>query len=157
MFKLNNWNFSLITAGMFIIFAQTCDQGTHPEDVNYVLPEQNLSYYENIQPLLAGKCGSDSHCHSGDNTGLIDNGLYFNSKENLLDYRFINDPAKPLIDIQNDPLDPGQAPLYLLLLEGITVKGHPIERMPPATFGKKKLNENNLNGIRQWIKEGCPD
>jgi len=157
MIKLNNWNFILILTGLFIILIQTCDQGTHPEDVNYVLPDQDLSYYEHIQPLLAGKCGSDSHCHTGDNSGLIDNGLYFNSRENLLEYRFIDDPSKPLLDIQEDPLDPDQAALYLLVLEGLTVKGHVIERMPPATYGKKRLNENNLKGIRQWIKEGCPD
>lgn len=139
-----------ITPILFLIILVYCgDQGVSPDRVNYVLPESELSYYKDLQPLFNGKCGFGSQCHSSENPN---NGLFFGSKEGFITY-IISRTGDQLVDPIVHREAPEFSPLYIL----ITGQYSDYERQPPLSYGREPLNNNQINGIKEWIKEGVPD
>jgi len=136
---------------MFPVFLTiSCeDKGTNPIDQEYVIPESDISYYEDLQPMFNGKCGYGSRCHSADNA---DNILFFTDKEIFMDYA-VSRTGEKLVDLTLHKDNPRLAPLYLIVKEGYAG----IERMPPITLGREWLNKNQIDGIEQWISEGAKD
>ncbi len=134
---------------MSIILMQSCDSGTNPADIDYVLPEKNLSYYDDLQPMFNGKCAFESGCHGTDNPELFIN---FDQKNDVMNYRF-RVTGEKLVDIVRDLPNPELSPLYLIVTEGY-FSYKEIKRMP---LDRNRLPQNNTDGIKQWIKEGAKD
>ncbi|MGD9897564.1 MAG: hypothetical protein AB7T22_00415 [Calditrichaceae bacterium] len=130
------------------ILIQSCDSGTNPADIDYVLPEKNLSYYDDLQPMFNGKCAFESGCH-GTNTKFS---LSFDTKDEFMNYRFTQTGEK-LVDVVRDLPEPELSPLYLIVTEGY-FSYKEIKRMP---LDRNRLPQNNTDGIKQWIKEGAKD
>lgn len=134
---------------LLMLLAWSCkDEGTNPIDRNYVIPDTNVSYYEDLQPMFYGKCGYGSACHSVDNP---DNTLFFGDKIIFMNYS-ISRTGEKLVDLELWK-NPKQQPLYLIVTEGYAG----IVRMPPITYGREWLNKNQIEGIEQWIREGAND
>jgi hypothetical protein len=132
-------SFILLAVLFFLAVLNTCkDNGTNPENTEFVLPDSNLTYLDHIRPMFVAKCASRSGCHS--NTDLA-GGL------DLTDYQAIRlhwvNVTTPLV-IDGDGAN---SYLYRVLLP--TDIGTP--RMP---LDGPYLNNNNTNGIKVWIDEG---
>ena len=132
------------------LYAFSCsDNGTAPE---FIIPEQDISFYEHLQPMLEFHCGFESGCHSSLDT---DNNLLYVeliNKESLMDHRLRD--GKKLVDLSLHLDDPHLAPLYLIVLEGYPEIS---DRMPPYYLNEKPLTDNQIEGIRKWIEEGARD
>ena len=128
------------------------DEGTNPNDKKFVLPESDVSFYEHIEPLFNARCGLGSGCHSPTD---IQNPLLYNDLVNrdALIYHPLSSTCEQLIDLSIHQNNPHLAPLYLILAEGYPS----FENWMPPPNRTEPLNENQLNGIRQWISEGAPE
>lgn len=137
---------SVFIFGVLILACQ--DEGTNPIDRNYVIPDSNISYYEDLQPMFYGKCGIGSACHSAEN---LNNDLFFADKIIFMNY-MISRTGEKLVDLElwNNPQ---RQPLYLIVTEPYAG----IEQMPPLSYGREWLNRNQVDGIEQWIREGAHD
>ncbi|MBN1406178.1 MAG: hypothetical protein JW956_00225 [Calditrichaceae bacterium] len=138
-----------IIIGLFYLIS--CSEGTNPNDKKFVLPEKDLSFYEHIEPLFNIRCGMESGCHSPTD---ISNPFTYNDLtilEALKNYRLSNNDYR-LIELEVDQLNPQSSILYLILSEGFPDYK---DLMPP--FPKDRLTTNQLNGIKQWIREGAPE
>lgn len=138
----------------FLFFCS--DQGLTPDQIKYVIPETDISYYEHLQPMFEGKCGWGSGCHNETFDGG-DNFLFFGTKDAFIQHEIPGSGGTLLLD----PLlmhvyqsNPELSPLYNILTPQ-SYFGY--ERQPPASYGRPSLNENQINGILQWIREGAPD
>jgi hypothetical protein len=134
----------------FILFLAFCsDGGLAPDRRSYIIPDKNISYYEDLQPMFNGKCGFGSQCHTAEN---IYNSLFFDNKDSFINYE-LSETGAVLVDPIKDKEAPDFAPLYQI------VKGRYVnlERQPPLSFGREPLTKNQIDGIRQWILEGAPD
>lgn len=142
---------------MTIILLLGCSSGTHPEDTDFILPDSNLVYARDIYPMFDAKCGFESGCHSP--TDNRDQGLSYGDISNvemLVAYRLSQTDEKlvnRLLHSHQTLTIAETAPLYIILNSGYLNAG--VERMPPASLGKKRLTDNQLKGIRQWILEGA--
>ncbi len=129
--------------------------GTDANDQKFIFPETGISFYENVEPLFEIKCGLESGCHSPSDQPSAKNQLTYTiltNKALLLNFT-LSSTGEKLIDLNVHRKNPEIAPLYLILLEGYPRQQEDL--MPPLP--RESLNENQLNGILQWIKEGCPD
>ena len=63
--------------------------------------------------------------------------------------------GKRLVFLDEDMQNPDNAPLYLVVLEGYPEPFY--DKMPPPWDNKKPLTDNQINGIKQWIREGAKD
>ena len=135
------------------IFLLSCSEGTNPNDKKFVLPEKDLSFYDHIEPLFNVRCGTESGCHSPTD---ITNPLLYNdlTNRNALIYHPLSSNGEQLIDLEVDPLNPQSSRLFLILYEGYPVEYY--DKMPPP-ITKEPLTSNQLNGIKQWIREGAPE
>jgi len=142
--------FTLIFFLLLFFLVLSCkDDGTNPIDQKYEIPESDVSYYEDLQPMFNGKCGFGSACHSAEN---FNNQLFFGEKDLFTDY-LVSRTGEKLVDLNLHEKNPRLAPLYLIVKEGYAG----IERMPPISFGREWLNANQINGIATWIEEGTKD
>jgi len=142
------------TISVFTLHNSCKDKGTHPEDVAFVLPDSNLSFYSHIEPMFEAKCGFDAGCHSPTDT---ENYLFYGeliTKTALMNHQLSSNGEK-LVDLNIHRTNPHLAPLYLIVKEGYPRS--PQDRMPPYYLNRAPLTENQINGIRQWIKEGAKD
>ncbi|MPN53790.1 hypothetical protein SDC9_201456 [bioreactor metagenome] len=100
-------------------------------DQNIVFPENNISFMHNVKPFLAQNC-SYSPCHSGfDLAGGI----------SLVEYHHIIAIGGFIV-----PKNPDGS-RFVQVLENKT---------PHFTnFYRGNINENQIKGVRQWIKEGA--
>ncbi len=135
---------------IFLLVNRCNDQGMAPYLSEYPIPDENISYYKDLQPLFNGKCGFGSNCHTAENP---DNLLFFSTKEVFITH-VIPGLSVPLVDPVKDALNPEQAPLYLILTES-NYAG--FERQPPVSYNRAPLTEQEIKGIRNWIAEGAPD
>ncbi len=124
---------------LVLIFLPACkDSGTSPEDVEIVLPDGDLNYFDHMQELFVLKCASRGGCHSSsDRAGNLD----------LTDYQDITTHvvggSVPLVLPGN-----GQSSfLYLILRDNYL--GTP--RMP---LDGPYLNTNHVEGVKRWIDGG---
>ena len=131
------------------LFFFCSDTGVSPDQANYVIPDKDVSYYRDLQPMFNGKCGFGSNCHSGENPY---NALFFNSKEGFMNYT-ISFNGDPLIDLAKDQENPDNSTI-LNLLKGT----YATFTLPhPSEYNREPLNSNQINGIKIWISEGCKD
>ena len=129
---------------------QCSDSGTSPEDTQFVFPDSNISFIEHVQPMFEVKCGTESGCHSPGNTEIRFTYSDLISRSGVINHILPN--GEVLVNLAIHQKNPALAPLYLILLEGYQDM---VGRMPP--LNRTGLNENQLNGIYQWIKEGAPE
>lgn len=151
---IKSWGFIFCTLLISIsIMILSCSEGTNPNDQKFVLPDSNLSFYDDVQPLFVARCGTETGCHSPTD---IDNPLLYNdliSRDGLVYYQ-LSSNGRQLVDLTVDPLNPGQSVLYLILYEGYPTEYY--DQMPPPAT-RETLNANQLNGIKEWIREGAPE
>jgi hypothetical protein len=104
-----------------------------PNTTGYILPDSNLSYSRDIDPLFAQTC-LGSQCHSGSSPAQ---GLNLEPPS----YSKLQFHVPQLVV----PRDTNS-----LLLQYLD--GRIIPRMPS---NQNPLTPNQINGIKQWIKEGA--
>lgn len=121
------------------------DTGVSPDQRKYIIPEKNISYYDDLLPMLEGKCGFE--CHSEDVEIIIP----FLIKEEFINYQIST--GEVLVDTVIHKIDPTRSPLYKIVTEVKPYIG--IETMPP--FPRTPLTDNQILGIKQWIAEGAKD
>ena len=139
--------FKLLPGVLLVSLLFYCsDEGLSPDQREYIIPEQNISYYDDLRPMLEGKCGFE--CHSG-NPEVPE--IPFLDKIDFIEYPIA--PGEILVDTLIHKIAPERAPLYKIITEIEPYIG--IETMPP--FPRSPLTDNQINGIKQWIAEGAPD
>lgn len=145
--------FGLIT--LFFLVLAFCSKNSTNNDDKFVFPDKNISFYKNVEPLFQVRCGLESGCHSPADQPTSTNRLTYailTTKALLLDFQ-LSSTGEKLIDLNIHKKHPEIAPLYLMLSQG-----YPRQRedlMPPIP--REPLNTNQINGIKEWIREGCPD
>ncbi|RLD12903.1 hypothetical protein DRI50_08250 [candidate division KSB1 bacterium] len=140
---------------IFLFLAQCKKNSTGNENDKFVFPEKGVSFYKNVEPLFQVRCGLESGCHSPADQPTVNNQLTYTTlttKALLLDFT-LSSTGEKLIDLNIHRKHPELAPLYLILSEGYPKQRQDL--MPPIP--REPLNQNQLNGILEWIREGCPD
>ncbi len=158
MKNIKNYWVLILTALCFIVFLnQNCkESGTRPEDIEFVLPDSNLSFIDDIKPMFEAKCGFGSDCHSPENTESRLLYITLISRMALLDHELTRSSTdEKLVNLALHIQNPEAAPLYRILKEGYPPLVN--DQMPPLSFNRSPLNENQLNSVKQWIKEGAKD
>ncbi len=148
--------FALISVILgFLSLSISCsDSGTRPDEIEFVLPDSNLHYVEHIQDMFIAKCGFESGCHSAPDIDA--NGLTYGELTNsnaLINHTIIN--GEKLVNLSIHEKNPHLSPLYLILVEGYPQQYY--DQMPPPKLNRTPLNENQLNGVLQWIREGAQE
>ncbi len=146
---------SAVAIGILWSAIGCADQGTPPRDAQFVIPDSNISFYNDIQPMLLAKCGSESGCHSNSAVDRERKLQYLEliDKTAFMDHRLSQNGQK-LVDIAIHKDNPQNAPLYLILLEGFPNQR---EQMPPYWMNRSPLHESQIEGIKNWIGEGAKD
>jgi len=144
------WQVIFYIMGLSIIFLTTrCSKNNvAPQDAQFVIPDSNISFIKDIEPLLEFRCGSDRGCHSPFDA---DRSLTYQelvNKVQLMHHR-LSTTGEQLVNLNKYQKHPEQAPLYLLLKVGYPQSQ---DIMPP-----NPLNENQVKGIKRWIAEGAKD
>ena len=139
--------FYIISFILLLCFFYCSDKGLSPDQREYIIPESNISYYDDLLPMLEGKCGFECHSNNVQITTIP-----FLDKEDFINYQ-ISTTGDVLVDTIQHKIDPTRAPLYKIVTEINPFID--IETMPP--FPRTPLTENQITGIRQWIAEGAPD
>ena len=142
---MRNFKYFVDVLILFSLIVYCSDVGVSPDQRKYIIPEKDISYYDDLLPMLEGKCGFE--CHSEIAEILIP----FLDKDDFIDYQ-ISVTGDVLVDTLLHKIDPTRAPLYRIVTE-IDYLG--IETMPP--FPRSPLTDNQIIGIRQWIAEGARD
>ncbi|HTP14131.1 MAG TPA: hypothetical protein VMM37_10900 [Bacteroidota bacterium] len=128
---------AVLAAAPFVIAAvlivPSCKDQTS-QTSNLVLPDSNLSFSHDIEPLFAQTC-LGSQCHSG------------TSPARGLD---LTPPSYQSLMYHNPTLVVGGAPNNSLLVQRLDGTFPPI--MPS---NQSPLTANQIKGVRQWIKEGA--
>ncbi len=140
---------------MIVVMLPACsDDGVKPQDVQFVIPDSNISFYDHIEPMLELRCGLETGCHSP--TDAQHHLLYVEliNKQALLDHQ-LSYRSERLVDLTIHRKHPELAPLYLILKEGYPVG--PERQMPPPYLNRAPLTDNQIEGVRRWIGEGAPD
>lgn len=121
-----------------------------PYKEEFFFPDADVSYFQDVLPLIDAKCGFGSGCHNVENAT---NFLFYQTKEAFIEHE-IGITGFVLVTPEIDRVNPKLSPLYLLLTENLYL-GY--DRMPPFIYGREPLTEGELKGIEQWIREGVPD
>ena len=140
------FRFILFPLSIFIfltLIAYACsDNGNNPQDKEFVLPDSNLTYVDDIGPLFLAKCGSNSGCHNPtDKAG----GLDITNYQAILFHQVQTEFGTVNL------LIPGNGDgsfLYQVLLQNFI-------ETPRMPFNGPYLNANNTNGVNTWIDEGA--
>ncbi len=141
----------VLISALFLTCAQ---QGTSPDDVEFIIPEKDISFYEHIEPMLEYRCGLETGCHSSVDTQSKLLFIELIDKTSLMNHR-LSSNGERLVYLPVHQKNPEIAPLYLIVKEGYPQS--PEDRMPPYTLNRLPLTENQIEGIRRWIAEGCKD
>ena len=127
--------FSLLLISAFIIIVSYTgckDQITGSEIDSRVIPDSNVSYSQDIQPVFNLKC-ANAGCHNdADRAG----GISLTTCTNTTDDPSIVFPGEP----DNSRL--------IWAIEGIG-------NFPMPPVGYPPLTSNQIKGVRTWIKEGA--
>jgi hypothetical protein len=119
-------------AAVVAIVVPSCKDQT-PNTSNYTLPDSNLSYSRDIDPLFAQTC-LGSRCHSGSSPAQ---GLNLEPPSYGRLIFFV-----PQLVVPRDTNS-----LLIQFLDGRMYPQMPSNQYP--------LTLNQINGIKQWIKEGA--
>ncbi len=128
---------TFVNLGIAVVFSivlnTACDDTNTVQDIdNRVIPSNNVSYNEHIQPVFDLKC-NNSYCHNSiDRAGGL----------SLADHS-------------------GTTASYLIVAPGYpdnsslvwAIKGISANPMPPV--GYPVLTKNQVDGVVTWIKEGA--
>lgn len=130
--KLIYFNFIII----LIYFLIACDDTINENIDNIVIPSQNVSYSQYIQPVFNYKC-TNSGCHNSEDRA---GGLSLTS----------------WAEARTDPsiIFPG-IPESSRLVWSIEPKYGSAFPMPPPNSSVLPLTQNQIDGIITWIKEGA--
>jgi mono/diheme cytochrome c family protein len=110
----------------------SCDDTTTNVD-NNVIPNSNISYSQHIQPIFNAKC---VNCHGVGDT-----------KAGLNLTTWAGTTADPSIVF---PGEPDNSKLVW------SIEGNPaVSPMPPIDSPYPALTQNQVNGVKTWIKEGA--
>ena len=120
-----------ILIALLSILITACSKPTSTSEEEIILPEKNLSYSRHIQPLFNKKCAL-SGCHDD-----------VTKASNLSLTSYENATARPGIIIPRDP----ENSILVMRIEGRLQPRMPLNREP--------LTQNQINGIKQWIREGA--
>ena len=134
---------------LFLSLFYCSDEGLSPDQREYIIPQNNISYYDDLLPMLEGKCGFE--CHSN-NVQVITIPLL--NKDEFIDYQ-LSFTGEVLVDTILHKIDPTRAPLYKVVTEFDYLGNNDV--MPPLAARRSPLTENQIEGIKQWIAEGAPD
>jgi len=132
---------------LFLSLFYCSDEGLSPDQREYIIPENNISYYNDLLPMLEGKCGFECHSNTVEITTIP-----LLKKEEFIDYQ-LSFTGDVLVDTILHKIDPTRAPLYKVITVFDYLGNNDV--MPP--FPRTPLTENQISGIRQWIAEGAPD
>jgi len=125
-------NSCLILIFTFIVFI-SCDDTNTVEDIDrIIIPSKDVSYSEHLQRVFDVKCNAKG-CHNDQDLG---GGLSFTSYANTTANYLVVAPGNP----QNSKLV-------------WSIEGRSAFPMPPV--GYPPLNQNQIDGIKTWIKEGA--
>lgn len=131
----------------FLVFCSP--DGLSPDQREYIIPDENISYYDDLQPMLNGKCGWQCHDGSKD-IGIIN----FNDKLAFMEHIIPGTNGKKLLEQNLLPTyqaDPLVSPLYQIITQNY--EGYDL--MPPLP--RTPLTQNQINGIVKWIRDGAQD
>ena len=141
----------LIISGSIFLFLFCSQKGADPIDAKFVIPESDISFVEDVQPMLEYYCAMDKGCHSP-----FDQGRKLSYQELITRVLLMNHQlsatGERLIEINKHKEHPEQAPFYILLK-----RGYPQDEdiMPP--YPRSPLPEALVNGVKRWIGEGAKD
>jgi hypothetical protein len=126
-------NILLIFSFFSLLISSACDDTSNITEIDsVVIPAQNVSYSQYIQPVLTSKC-ANAYCH--DDQTRIGN-LSVTSYSNTTASYLVVAPGYP----QNSSL-------------ALSIQGLSTNPMPP--IGRWALTKNQIDGIINWIKEGA--
>lgn len=124
------------------------DSGTNPKDKEFMFPDSMISFEQHVKPMFEAKCTSENACHS---PGNLENALFYTvllNRNQLVLHRL--ESGELLINLNDDPDDPDNSLLYLILTEGYP---YPEDAMPPD----RSLYSGELKGVKEWIRKGAPE
>ncbi len=120
----------VLVAASLILFAQSCDDSLTSSDVDkIVMPDSNVSYSRHIAPVFEVKC---VQCH---NSSRKEAGLDLSS--------WLGATSDPSIIARGSD----STSILVWAIEGFP----PYPVMPPPG----RMQENHIQGIRTWIREGA--
>jgi hypothetical protein len=124
-----------LTIILFALLVTACDDTITVEDVdNKVIPDKDVSFAEHIYPVLQVKCAFTG-CHATPSpAGGLDLTTYANVTADI------------------NVVFPGEPDLSSMVWAIEAAGG--VQPMPPTGSGLA-LTENQIKGIRTWIKEGA--
>ena len=127
--------FAFIFLG-FVYLSLTCkDEVTGGDGSSIVFPDSNVSYNDHVEPLFLSTCAIPGGCHAGDNpAGDLSLETYNDLSITIYRTYIPGDPDNSRLVRAIEGTEPG------------------IPRMP---LGRPPLNNNQVKGIRTWIKEGA--
>lgn len=126
-------NVLFISSFVIVCLISACDDTSNITNIdNVVIPAQNVSYAQYIQPVLTAKCAR-AGCHD-DQT----------QKGNLSLTSYSNTTASYLVVAPGYP----QNSSLVLSVQGLTTSPMPPVGLPPLTI-------NQIDGIKTWVKEGA--
>ena len=109
-----------------------------------VFPATNIKYGTQVEPLFVARCGGQSSiCHGADTYNDF-GGFALDTYQHLRNRIEMVIPCYP-----GQPCNPEQS-LLVRRIEGLD---NPDLKMPPS--GNTQLTTNQINGIKQWIREGA--
>ncbi len=129
----------LLFAGfiLFILGSLKCkDDITNFDISQIVFPAKNVSYHDHVEPIFLHVCAIPGGCHAGENPAGKLNPLNLETYEDF----------RQRLDIIN--FSTPENSRLILALKG---KLSGVEQMP---INRPKLNDNQINGMIIWIKEG---
>ncbi len=128
-------NITLLVIFFSLILFTSCDDTVTASDIDKrTIPESNIDYYENIQPIFTVKCAT-TYCHDDQSRA---GGLSLTN--------WANATADPSIVFPGDP----DVSKLVWAIEGTGG----VQPMPPAGYAPP-LTQDQIRGIRTWIQEGA--
>jgi hypothetical protein len=140
----------------FVFLLVFCsDDDSVPYEKEFFFPDDSISYYEHVLPLIDAKCGFGSGCHNPSNTT---NFLFFETKDVFITHEIgLTEPRFELVNPDVDKFNPTLSPLYQLLTVDFDKLYLGYERMPPIRYDRESLTTGELKGLEQWIRDGAED
>ena len=134
--------YSILIFSFSVLYTSSCSENPTESEKEFILPDSNLTYTNDIFPLFTVKCGSENGCHSPNFGGLPARGLDLTNYQSIISHRI--DGSELLVILGRGE----QSFLYNILFTPISGR----RQMPPD---RTPLSPNNVNAIKTWIDEGA--
>jgi len=133
VYKKNKFHKNLLLLHFLLLIITACDDTINQEDLDSkIIPSNNVSYSQHIQPVFDARC-NNAGCH--------------NSMDRKAGLSLVN-WAETTSNSQI--VFPGLPDNSKLIW---AIEGRTVNQMPP--IGYRPLTKNQIDGIRTWIKEGA--